>query len=327
MYNIITIGDAVVDTHIDIDNASTECNVDTHICQLCFNYAEKIPITTSSQRLGGNAANVAKGIVKFGLKTAIIATLGDDSNGKIITEELNNLKVDTSFIEYDKKATTRYSIILNFKDERTILSYHNKRNYTWPAKMPHSDWIYYTSLSEGLEPLQQKLLQHLEKYPATKLAFNPGSYQLNNKIDLIKEILPKTDILIINIQEAEKILNTTFKKEKTIESIIHKLLAFGVKEVVITDSSNGSTAGNHQEIWHMPVYPVKIKIKTGAGDAFSSGYLFSKIQNNDTAAALRIGAANSALTISKSTSEQKEIDISAIQKISEIYSDIFPTKI
>ena len=45
MYNLITIGDAVMDTHVLIDNAALECDLRHEHCKLCLDYASKIPVT------------------------------------------------------------------------------------------------------------------------------------------------------------------------------------------------------------------------------------------------------------------------------------------
>ena len=132
MLNLITIGDAVVDTHVQIDSTAKECKLRDKPYQLCLDYATKIPITNSFQSLGGNACNVAVAAKKLGLKTAILTTLGDDSNGKLILDELNKFKINTDLVNTELKKQTRYSIVLNFKGERTILSYHSKRKYIWP---------------------------------------------------------------------------------------------------------------------------------------------------------------------------------------------------
>ena len=236
MLNVLTIGDAVVDTHLLIDDATIDCDELTNSRKICFDYGAKIPITDSFQSLGGNAANVAAGLAALGFNTAIITTVGADSLGKIIKNELKNQTVDTRFIGVDQKSKTRYSTILNFKGERTVLSYHRRRRYHWPKILPPADWIYYTSLSEGFENLQTKLIKFLESHSAVKLAINPGSFQLKKSLNKILEIIEYTDILFVNVQEAELLAKTTLSEVKSISALIHRLLALGAKEVVITDS-------------------------------------------------------------------------------------------
>src|SRR3989344_7113321 len=132
MFNLITIGDAVIDTNVFIDDATLECDVNKQNCQLCLNYADKIPLTDSFQSLGGNAANMAVAAAKLGLTSAILTSVGNDANGQLIQDELEDSGVNTDLLSLDKQTKTRYSVVLNFKKERTILSYHQKRNYNFP---------------------------------------------------------------------------------------------------------------------------------------------------------------------------------------------------
>ncbi|MBP6859737.1 MAG: carbohydrate kinase family protein [Candidatus Magasanikbacteria bacterium] len=303
MFNLITIGDALVDTHVFIDNATLECDINQQNCQLCLNYASKIPITHSFQSLGGNAANVALGTSRLNLKTAILSSIGNDASGSMIREELIKQKIDTSLLSVDKKIPTRYSVVLNFKQERTILSYHQKRSYPFPKKFPATDWIYYSSLSEGYEDFQEKLLVFLNKHPHISLSYNPGSIQLQN-LDLVKKVIARTNILILNLEEAKTILSLDIKKEESIKYLIQGLLSLGAQEVAITDSKQGAWAGNTTHIWHCAGIPVEVVSKTGAGDAFSSGYLAARFYKKNIDTALNWGILSSTHIISSASSKK-----------------------
>lgn len=324
MYHLITIGDAVIDTHVQIDQASLQCDINHKHCQLCFDFASKIPISGSFQCLGGNAANVAVGATRLDLNTAIISSVGNDANGEMVVDELKKYGVNTSFVDLDAKTQTRYSIILNFKGERTILSYHAKRKYVWPRNMPPMDWIYYTSLSKGFEIIQNKLVKFLDAHPTVRLAINPGSYQIKNALETLKEIIKRTDIFIVNLEEAEKIAGITLVKAKTVAAIIHELLLQGAKEAVITDASRGAWAGNEEEIWHLDSYPVAIVAKTGAGDAFSAGYLSARFYGHDTQTALQWGVANSCAVISEHGPHEGLLDQKGVKKMISKYAKITP---
>jgi sugar/nucleoside kinase (ribokinase family) len=323
MFNLITIGDAVIDTNLFIDEATLECDVNKQNCQLCLNYADKIPLTDSFQALGGNAANVAMAATKLGMTSSILTSVGNDANGKMIQDELEKKFVNTDLLSLDKKIKTRYSVILNFKKERTILSYHQKRAYDFPKNLPESNWIYYTSLSDGYEQLQEKLLKFLDKHKSTRLVYNPGSIQLKNQ-DLTKEILSHTDILIVNLEEAEKILNTKLNKEKSVRALIHKLLALGAKETVITNGDAGAWGGNAESVWHCPTFPVEVVSKTGAGDAFSAAYLAARFYEHDIAAALNWGIANSCTAISSFGPDKNLLNKKEITKMISKFSSIKP---
>jgi len=324
MFKIITIGDALIDTHVKIDDATVNCDINHEHCHLCLDYASKVPITDSFQNLGGNAANVACGTARLGLETAILTTLGGDSNGELVQEELKKFGVDTTLISVDSKAKTRYSVVLNFKGERTILSYHAARRYAWPKNFPECDWTYYTGMSEGYETVQKNLTDWLKKHPTVRVAMNPGSYQLKNALDSVREFLTHTDILIVNLQEAELIASTTIKKEKTVAALIHKLLKLGAKEIVITDAEKGAWAGDEENIWHLDSFPVPVIAKTGAGDAFSAGYLSARALGHDNATALQWGIANSCGVIQQFGAQNGLLDKKGIEKMIQKFGETKP---
>ncbi len=324
---LLVIGDATIDTHIMIDDASLECDVDHGNCKLCLDYAAKIPVTESFQTVGGNGANVAIGTAKLGISTIILSSVGNDGSGTIVTEELKNNNVETDLITVDTKTPTRYSTILNFKGERTILAYHHKRQYVWPKTEPEVDWIYLTGLSDGYENIIQPLNRYLNKHLTVRLAYNPGSFQLKNSLTSVGEMIKNTNLLIVNLQEAEKILNTTLKKEKSVRALIHELISLGAKEVVITDAKNGAYAGNEEEIYKMESYPVPVIAKTGAGDAFSSGYLAAKINGHDIPTCLVWGIANSCSVIQKPSPHLGLLRPMGINKMINTFPNIKPKEI
>ncbi len=327
MFKLITIGDVLVDTHLIVDESSAECAILHDHKKLCFNYAGKVPIKGSFQSLGGNAANVARGAIELALNTAIIASIGNDPNGEFVTQELNAAGVDTTLVTIDDKALTRYSTVINFQGERTILSYHQKRKYVWPKEIPPSNWIYYTGLSDGYEKIQDGLLKYLSKHPTVRLAINPGSFQLKYAPKKLLEALARADILILNLEEAEMLLNTTLEKEKNLTSIMHQLMMFGAKEVVITDGANGVFALEEDEGWHMESLPVKVIAKTGAGDAFSAGYLAARIKGENMYTALMWGIANSSGVIQKHGPHFGLLDENGIKRMLKRYNHVRPKRI
>lgn len=325
MLKLLAIGDPIIDTHVRIDESSAECQLIPHgKMKLCFDYGSKIPIRSSFQSLGGNAANVSVGATKLGLESAILSTVGDDANGKMAIRELAKNGVDTSYLSTDKKSDTRYSVVLNYKKERTILSYSNRKNYFWPKPAPKTDWIYYTGLSEGFNSLHKDLMTHLHNHPTIRLAFNPGSNLLKFGRAYLPEIISRADLLILNLEEAESITGKSLAKEKSYGAIIRLLLAMGAKEVVLTDAERGAWAGNKDEMWHMKSLPVTVVAKTGAGDAFSASYLAARFYEHDLDHALAWGIANSSSVIQKEDPHSGLLDRKGIDKMLNDFKTIRP---
>ena len=328
MYQLVAIGDPIFDTHVQIADESAECHTTAdHKTHLCLDYGAKIPIIDSFQSLGGNAPNVAIGGSKLGMSTALVSTVGDDANGHMAIEAFATHDVNTDAVTFSKKARTRYSIILNYKAERTILSFSEKKSYVWPKPFPETEWVYYTGLSEGYETMQDKLFDHLKKHPTIRLAINPGSYMLKYALDALRSSVSRADILIVNKEEAEQIVMQPQKKAKSIEALLHNLLSLGAHEVVLTDGPNGSYAGTSDELWYLPAYPVPVVAKTGAGDAFSSAYLTARYHGHDIPHALEWGTANSSGVIGAHGPHAGLLDKKGVEKMIQKFKTVQPKQL
>lgn len=322
MFDIITIGDSTLDTFLILDKEHAGCSVQQKRKLLCLRYADKISITNSAQSVGGNAANVAVGARKLGLNSAIVTELGDDINGHEIFEELTRAKVNTSLIKMLPNHDTRYSIVLNFQSERTILSHHAKREYTLP-QLPKTKWIYYTSLGKGFEKVQRKLISYLKKNDDVKLAVNPGSYQFKQGLSTIKKILPRTDLLIVNKDEARELVG----KRVSARQCIRALHNTGVKTVVVTDSIHGSHASDGEQVLFMPAYPIKPVAKTGAGDAYTSGFLTAYMTGKTLGTAMQWGTANAGGVIQAFGAQRGLLNRNQIGKIAKKYRKTKPVAV
>ncbi len=314
MFDIITIGDATLDTFLILDEQHAGCSVQRKRKLLCLRYADKISITNSAQSVGGNAANVAVGTRKLGLKSAIVTELGDDINGHEIYEELSRAQVNTALVKLHPKLDTRYSIVLNFESERTILSHHPKRSYTLP-ELPETQWVYYTSQGKGFEKVQKRLMTQLKKKDHVQLALNPGSYQFKHGLPTIKKLLPRTDLLIVNKDEAQELVS----KKISIKQCIRALHNTGVKTVAITDGTHGSYASDGEQLLFMPAYPIQAVAKTGAGDAYTSGFLAAHSSGKKLSTAMQWGTANAGGVIQEFGAQRGLLNRNQIGKIVKRY--------
>lgn len=290
---LIAIGDATKDVFIDLEEAKVSCILDTDSCMLCLNYADKIPVKSVTQiGAAGNAANVAVGTCRLAHKSALVSIIGDDHEGHDLYEALQCEAIDRSFVTFDTKHGTNHSTILNFKGERTILVYHQPRTYRFPKKLPSASWVYYTSMGEGHAKFEKDLLAYLKNHPKTQLIFNPGTHQLRRGQRALCPVLKRSAVLIVNVQEAELLLEET--DSHPIPSLLSRLQRKGPKIVVITDGPKGSWVRNGRETaWYLPIFPGEAKERTGAGDAYATGFVNALIEGKDLPEAMRWGNANS----------------------------------
>lgn len=319
MLDLVCIGDSTLDTFLVVKDAKVIKGKTRSQDQLCLYFADKIPIEKSVQSVGGNAANVSVGTTKLGLNTAIITEIGDDINGNIVQDGLKRTGVDTKYVKRGKNIETRYSVVINYKGERTILSCYPKRKYTFP-KLPKTKWIYYTSLGPGFEKIQNKLIMHLKKNKNIKLAMNPGSHQMKKGLATVRKMIPFVDILIVNKEEAQSLVG----KRIEIKTLLKSLYKKGTKTVVITDSIRGSYAFDGKQMLFMKPYPIKPIAKTGAGDAYTSGFLSAIISGKSIPQAMQWGTANAGGVIQEFGAQRGLLTKMTLIKVMKKYNRVKP---
>lgn len=293
---LLSLGDASIDSFITPVESDAVCNIDTKECFICFSYGDKIPVQSLDFSIGGNAANNSVGTSRLGINSAFISTLGDDNVGKQIIEGLKREKVDLTYVFTQPETNSNYSVIVNYQGERTIFTYHAPRSYEFPVKLPVTPWIYLTSMGENFKPFYTHIVEWLNKNPNVKMGFNPGSWQLRANPEEIKDIVNLTHIIFVNRQEAEKITGESDSMGKEKE-LLQKLRNLGPKIAVVTDGPNGSFASDGNKFYKAPILPVKVNQRTGAGDAFGSGCLSALIKGKNLDEALIWGTLNSASVV------------------------------
>lgn len=131
--------------------------------------------------------------------------------------------------------------------------------------------MYLSSLASNSLPYHMEIAEYLKKHPETKLAFQPGTFQISLGTEKLRDIYAHTHVFFCNLEEAQKILNVETKDIKELAKGLHNL---GPKIVAISDGPNGAYASDGTNIWYTPIYPDTAPAvdRTGAGDAFASTF-------------------------------------------------------
>ncbi|MBP7133704.1 carbohydrate kinase family protein [Patescibacteria group bacterium] len=288
--DFIAIGDCVIDSFLQIEEASVACQLKREACQLCLPYGEKIPLAGIVRVAGaGNASNVAVGAARLGLQSHLYSVVGHDQLGQEIHSTWAREGVHTDLIQIDKVHPTNAHTVLTFQGERTILIYHEPRSYTLP-KLPPVRWIYYTSLGHNHERVEQQLLAYLKQHPETNLLFQPGTFQLRRGGEALAPVIAKSTIIAVNKEEAQRILGI---KTDSISTLLKGFHTLGSKIVVITDGKNGSYASDGTTSWFCPIFPGQSIEATGAGDSYTLGFLYAYDQTGSVPEAMRAGTGES----------------------------------
>lgn len=292
MYDLITIGDIKLDTFVVLENASVQCSLKMPECLLCLAYGEKIPVDLVDSQVAGSAPNVARGLARMKFKTAVVSVMGADGTRKLALHALNEEKVDTRYIKSIKSVQSSFSVVLNYKGDRTILASHIDHIYHLPLAA-RTKWLYVSELGNNYDHLFKEVAQFCRQKKAI-LGFNPGAIQINQRKPSLYTLIKQATVLFANLEEAQAISG---EKSREIHVLLPALKRLGPKIVVITDGREGAYSYDGKESFYCPIFPSKFLEATGAGDAFATGYIGALMSGENHDEALRWGAVNAASVV------------------------------
>ncbi len=312
-YDIIAIGDTVVDVFIKLDVGHVQETATG--AELCLPYGAKIPYVSAVPIPAvGNSANAAVSASRLGLSSALITFLGKDEHGKECLDRLNEEKVSTEFITQEDGKPTNYHYVLWYGDDRTILIKHADFLEKLPENLTPPQWLYLSSLGAHTEEFHDEITDYVEKNPDVKLAFQPGTFQLKIHDELI-DLYKRVAVLCMNKEEAQEILKTPDEHE--MKMLLDGLESFGPKTVIITDGHSGAYMKYENTYFNMPIFPdiAPPLERTGAGDAFFSTFISYLAKGFDPAYAIRRAPINSMNVVQHVGAQEGLLTESAIEEL------------
>ncbi|MBX4188768.1 carbohydrate kinase family protein [Candidatus Saccharibacteria bacterium] len=293
--DVLSVGDVVTDAFIKLLDDEAKVVKTEEGPRLTMAYGTKLPFDHAEVIEGvGNAANASVAFARLGLKSGLAANVGADQFGRDIIAALEKNKVDTRFIHINPGKVSNYHYVLWYKDERTILIKHEEYEYHWPRfrVIDIPKWIYFSSISEHALEYHDQLAAWLKAHPTVKLAFQPGTFQIEAGTKRLKDIYERAEVLAVNREEAVTISKG---KHEDIDDLFDKLHGLGPKIVLISDGHAGAYASDGTGRWKMPIYPDPKPPfeRTGAGDAFTSTFVAALAKGADVQGALLWAPINS----------------------------------
>lgn len=234
-----------------------------------------------TSKLGGAPFNVASNLSNLGIDTTFIGTIGDDSFGRFITEEVNKNKKINKKIDVSKNYETTLALFIKDKN--------NNGSFEFIRKHGADFHLNYNEIKKELR--KQYNFIH---FGSLFLSSLEARSEMNNIIDSIKENTIKTfDVNIrddifskdedykeyylefIKKMDVVKFANEEIlflSKKNTIEEAL-EYFSF-LKLIVVTFGKDGSLAYYKHKIYKKKSKEVNVFDPIGAGDSFFSGIIY-----------------------------------------------------
>lgn len=270
MARIMTVGAAVQDVFLSQSSALKAVCESPDRCFQKLELGSKADVNQIHFSTGGGATNAAVTFARQGHEVAFMGVIGDDPAGQAVLADLDKEGVDTQFVRYSQQYNTGYSVLLLAPNgERTILTYRGASTHYYPGDFTLegvvADWLYVSTLAGQMKVLDE--LFRAAKERGIKICFNPGKKELAQRERLIG-LLADVNVLALNRQEMMQLV-----PGDDLESLVRHAGRL-VPVVLVTDGTNGSMSTDGTTLVRAGMYEGTDGIdRTGAGDAFASGFL------------------------------------------------------
>lgn len=234
---------------------------------------------------GGAPANVACGLVKLGIASALISAVGTDDAGTQLIQLLQKVGVQTSGIQQYSSTPTRQVFVLRSPEgEREFAGFGEHQTnefadtYLQASQIPEQLFVEADFLVLGTIPLAYPQSREAVIH-ALKMA---DRYNLKILVDInwrpvfwsnpfdarrfIPDLLKQVDFVKLSAEEAQQFFDTSDPIS------IHSQLD-SIEGVIITDGQRGCSYSLGEFQGKIPAFAVNVVDTTGAGDAFVAGFV------------------------------------------------------
>ncbi|MDD5099042.1 MAG: carbohydrate kinase family protein [Candidatus Colwellbacteria bacterium] len=310
MRDVVTIGSATIDTFMEVSLPFVDYPDVPSGKAIAVPFGEKLSAKSASTTTGGNALNAAVTFRRQGLNVAPCVRIGCDVFGNAVCSRLREERIDRSFIFTDNRLGTSYSAILIEKGDRSIINYKGAGedlSFIIPLLDKMRARFWYVSLPGK----SMNLITPLTSFALRKnirIAFNPSAWHIEQNREQLLKAAKNIDFLVLNEGEAASLAGIPFFEEKKVFEKLDRIVS-GI--IAVTAGSRGVTVSDGNYIYKSGIFKEKkLTDRTGAGDAFGSGFVAGLIRSGEKCErgkidprnieyAIRLATANAASVVEK----------------------------
>lgn len=292
-FDVITIGSATQDVFLSADNIRIQDSKDFVTGKgICLPFGSKVQVRKIVFSSGGGGTNAAVTFARQGFRTAAIGVIGEDANGTAILDELRRERVDAKYFQIHHDDITAYSVVIVSQGgERTILSYKGEGQHFDARRVPwdalDASWMYVDSLGG-----HEEILEAIVRWSRTKqvhLAANPGSKELEFGLNTLAKYWKHFDIVGMNQEEASALTGVPYLESDRIFRAMDEAVG-GI--FIMTRGDDGVLVSDGHWVYSAGIPNKEVVERTGAGDAFHSGFLAEFMRSGSIERSIQLGTAN-----------------------------------
>lgn len=284
---VVSIGSSLVDIFIVSPFFKLQKTSDG--LMLCQNYGAKIELESFQLFSGGGGSNTAVGFARLGFDSYLISETGKDTLATLVLKDLSQAEINLTGVVQERHEKTGGSVILVGPDgNRTVMVYRGAASLLDPIDLPYdlllgAQWVHLSSIN-GRHATLKEIFE--ARRISRKISWNPGQREL---ILLASgQINPKdlpVDVLILNEQEWSLL------------GALHSVLITQIPIVVVTDGSRGGRYFHQNKELGFKALLARAVETTGAGDAFSVGFVAGHLHHLPIDRCIDLGLKNATSVI------------------------------
>lgn len=289
-----------------------DANVDILVHYPRFLNAERTRVEWPNPEVvgGGTSSNTAAALAKLGVDVSFIGTVGDDTFGRFVRADFEELGIDASGLVTNRSLNTVG--VFAFIDETG-----ERYLWGWPRVdqsfkvIDESDvdfdlvrsaaWFHSSGMSLTYGTSARSTLSRI--YREAHEAGVPTSIDLNLRVDdgvldpdfasALEQVINDVDYVLGSGPDEFAYLGQGTWLENA------RVLATEGKTVVVRDGANGSLAIVGDELVRAPAYEVEVEDTVGAGDVFNAGFISAMLDGEGLSAALAKGNGVSGYSVAR----------------------------
>lgn len=246
------------------------------------------PAECIAMTVGGDAANEATTLARFGKRVNLITKLGNDMTGGMLLNHFRENGVSTEDSKIEDGLDTGINVVL--VDEQAERSFITNKNGSLrrlslsdinPAALDKSPLVCFASIfvSPLFDTPAMASLFRTAKERGCTLCADMTRCKNGETLEDIREAIQYLDYLFPNYEEARAVSG-----EEDLDEIADDFLDCGVGCIVIKTGKDGCFIKTKEQRLTIPAYPdTRCIDTTGAGDNFAAGFLYALSEHMELA--------------------------------------------